>query len=661
MMTTITMIPFETFKRVQKAEIDPNRRLDLLADMCRVNALAAVKQAGSGHLGSSFSAMDIVTRLYYEEMNTFNVGPDHPDRDVYFSSKGHDVPGLYAVLFSLGRLPEAKLFNLRRFGGLDGHPDITCPGVEVNSGSLGMGISKGRGIAWAKQYLGLGGHVYVMTGDGELQEGQNFEAMQSAVQQGVGNLTVIVDHNKVQSDREVTRIVNLHDLETKLAAFGWHVARCDGHDQNALAGVFERFRLLKDIPKILIADTVKGRGVSFMEHPRALQDGNGFYRWHAGAPPEEEFMAAHAEIVARINNRMADQGLEPMALRKAPPPSKPEPCYSLEGEPESKIEKQSSLKVTDEYVSEVYGKTLLVMARQREDLVVLDADLAADCKVRTFELTYPDRFIENGIAEQDMVSMAGGIARQGLLPVVNSFASFLASRANEQIYNNAGEHTKIIYACHYAGLIPAGPGKSHQSLRDISLFGALSNCEILQPCNGEETRMVVDYAVNMARENVMIRLIIGPSPRKVTLPAGYKLEKGKGITLAHGSDALLFAYGPVMIHEAMVASELLSPKGIGLRVVNSPWLNRMDREWMMAQVDPYEHVFVLEDHAPVGGFADFLLNELVSAGGLGARSFVKFAVDGYPACGTPLEVLRFHGLDGASLADRILKSLMETK
>ncbi len=116
-----------------------------------------------------------------------------------------------------------------------------------------------------------------------------------------------------------------------------------------------------------------------------------------------------------------------------------------------------------------------------------------------------------------------------------------------------------------------------------------------------------------------------------------------------------------MIHEAMVASELLSPKGIGLRVVNSPWLNRMDREWMMAQVDPYEHVFVLEDHPPVGGFADFLLNELVSAGGLGARSFVKFAVDGYPACGTPLEVLRFHGLDGASLADRILKSLMETK
>ena len=648
------MIPFEAFERVREAEIDSNRRLDLLAEMCRANALAAVKQAGSGHLGSSFSAMDIVVRLYYEEMNALQLGPDHPDRDVYFSSKGHDVPGLYAVLFSLGRLPEDKLFNLRRFGGLDGHPDIACPGVEVNSGSLGMGISKGRGIAWAKQYLGRGGHVFVMTGDGELQEGQNYEAMQSAVQQGVGNLTVIVDHNKVQSDREVTRIVNLQDLEKKLFAFGWHVARCDGHDQNALARVFERFRHLTDIPKILIADTIKGRGVSFMEHPLALRKGNGFYRWHAGAPPDEEFTAAHSEIMARINRRMADEGLDAIALKEVPPPSKKEFFYTLQGEPESQIENHPPVKVTDEYVSEVYGKSLLDLAGHRDDVIVLDADLAADCKVRTFELTYPDRFIENGIAEQDMVSMAGGLARQGLLPVVNSFASFLASRANEQIYNNAGEQTKIIYACHYAGLIPAGPGKSHQSLRDISLFGALPNCEILQPCNGEETRMIVDYAVNEARENVMIRLIIGPSPRKIMLSEGYRLEKGKGVSLTPGSDAVLFAYGPVMVHEAMTASELLSGKGIGLRVINSPWLNRMDRNWMMEQVDAVDHIFVLEDHAPVGGFADFLLNELVGTGGLGSRSFVKFAVEGYPACGTPAEALRFHGLDGASLADRIL-------
>ena len=151
-----------------------------MADMCRFNCLSAVKKAGSGHLGSSFSAMDIVVFLLYEHLNSARVGFDDPDRDVYFSSKGHDVPGLYAVLNSLGIVPTEKLLRLRRSGGLDGHPNVRAPGIEANSGSLGMGISKGRGIAWAKRQLGRGGRVVVMVGDGELQEGQNFEALQGA-------------------------------------------------------------------------------------------------------------------------------------------------------------------------------------------------------------------------------------------------------------------------------------------------------------------------------------------------------------------------------------------------------------------------------------------------------------------------------------------------
>ena len=653
-MADIRLIPLEEFQRVRATDMDEAARLDLIADMCRANALAAVKQAGSGHLGSSFSAMDIVVRLYYAEMNVAQVGIESPDRDIYFSSKGHDVPGLYAVLYSLGMLPKERFLKLRRFGGLDGHPDIGCPGVEANSGSLGMGISKGRGMAWAKRYRGRSGRVFVMTGDGEMQEGQNFEALQSTVQQGVGNLMIIVDHNKVQSDREVDRIVDLKDLSAKFSAFGWPVARCDGHDQATLADVFEHFGKLGDVPKVLIADTIKGRGVSFMEHPRALEEGDGFYRWHAGAPPDAEFAEAHAEILARINARLAKEGLPAVALEAVPPPPTLEPSYTLEGEPVSTLASQPAFKVSDEYVAAAYGEALMAVAERRDDVVVLDADLAADCRVRDFELSHPERFIENGIAEQDMVSMAGGLARQGLLPVVNSFASFLASRAYEQIYNNASEQTKIVYACHYAGLIPAGPGKSHQSLRDISLFGALPNCEILQPCNAAESRLVLDYAIDEAPENVMIRLVIGPSPRKLTLPAGYRLTRGQGVTLAEGEDALMFAYGPVMLHEALLAAEMLAARGVGLRVVNLPWLNRVDGDWLGELVEPFRHLFVVEDHAPVGGLGDLLLNALVAAGDLGSRAFVKCAVEGYPACGTPYEALRYHRLDGASLASRVL-------
>jgi transketolase len=229
---------------------------------------------------------------------------------------------------------------------------------------------------------------------------------------------------------------------------------------------------------------------------------------------------------------------------------------------------------------------------------------------------------------------------------VNSFASFLASRANEQIYNQASEGTKVIYALHYAGLIPAGPGKSHQSLRDISLLAALPNMTIAQPANSEETRALLRWAVEDAQENVAIRLAIGPSPRRIELQA--EATPGRGSVLHEGSDAVVFAYGPVMLHEALTAAERL---GTRVQVVNLPWLNGVDALWLADVVEPFDEIFVVEDHAPVGGLGDTLRRAL------DGRSITVFGVEGWPACGTPSEALRFHGLDGASLADRIALAL----
>src|SRR4029453_4853899 len=228
--------------------------------------------------------------------------------------------------------------------------------------------------------------------------------------------------------------------------------------------------------------------------------------------------------------------------------------------------------VTDEYVVDAYGEELVRLGAAHEELVVLDADLASDCRIRAFELAYPDRFVECGIAEQDMVSTAAGLARHGLLPVVNSFASFLASRANEQIYNQASERSRVIYALHYAGLIPAGPGKSHQSIRDVSLLAALPDLTIVQPGTGEEAREMLRWAGEQAVESVAIRLAIGPSPRRIELDG--PVEVGRGRTLRAGSDGVLLAYGPVLLHEALLASELLDARGVSLAVVNMPWLNR---------------------------------------------------------------------------------------
>jgi transketolase len=609
----LQLIPRDEFERARDD-------LALLADMCRANALVAVKRAGSGHLGSSFSALDLVVHLLWRELNVARVGWGDPDRDVFFSSKGHDVPGLYAALHALGVIPPERLLKLRRLGGLDGHPDVGVPGIEANSGSLGMGLSKGRGMAWAKRFLGRGGRVVVMTGDGELQEGQNWEAFAAAAHQRIGNLWAIVDRNELQSDKPTEEILALGELESKLRAFGWHVETCDGHDHDAIARAFgDLHGAPEDMPKALIARTIKGHGVSFMEPTEEV------YRWHAGAPEDEHFERAYAELVARIRERLPD--LQVVAVEHG---------EGAVGEP------VSGARVTGEYVADAYGEELLRIVERRSDVVVLDADLASDCRIRPIELERPRRFVENGIAEQDMVSMAAGLAHQGLLPVVNSFASFLASRANEQIYNQTSEATKVIYALHYAGLIPAGPGKSHQSLRDISLLAALPNMTIVQPANSDETAALLRWAVEEAAENVAIRLAIGPSPRRLELHGEPRF--GRGAVLGEGSDAILFAYGPVMLHEALTAAEILES---GLQVVNMPWLNRIDTRWIAELVYPFEEIFVLEDHAPVGGLGDTLRRAL------DGRSLTVFGVEGWPACGTPAEALRFHGLDGASLADRI--------
>jgi transketolase len=637
----IKLVPLAEFQRVRGTKIDKYQKLQLLADMCRANTLATVKRAGSGHLGSSLSSLDIVTLLYNLEMNTVKLGIKNPDRDIYFSSKGHDAPGFYAVLYSLGLLGEEKLINLRRLGGTHGHPDVSLPGIEANSGSLGMGISKAKGMAIAKKINGWGGRVFVMTGDGELQEGQIWESLQTAAHQKIANINVIVDFNKIQTDKPVKNVIDLGDLQKKFEAFGWYVERCDGHSFADLEAALNRFKTVKDRPKALIADTVKGKGISFMEGPESLKKGNGLYQWHSGAPDDDSFEQGYAELTERINAQLANLKMKPLESKII----------------ETREKGRVKLKDVAEKVVTAYGEALVEMAKKRKDIVVMDADLASDCGLRPFEYAFPERFIENGIAEQDMVSAAGGLALQGFLPVVNSFGVFLASRANEQIYTNATERTKIIYVCHYAGVIPAGPGKSHQSLRDISLFNALPNCTTIEPCNAIETRAALEWCVNDAKENCMMRLAISPSPRTIALPEDYEFSCGRGSILKDGKDAVIIGYGPVMLNEALKAAELLEAKGFSLKVIDMPWLNRTDAAWLEKAIGSCPAIYVLENHAPRGGLGDSLLNVIIASRKLRAKSFEKFAIEGYPACGTPAETLKYHQLDGESLAARIAPKL----
>jgi transketolase len=629
------LINKKEFYRIKTIKGEWVKKMQLFADMCRYNTIVAVKKAGSGHLGSSLSAMDITTYLYLNELNVFDVGFESDDRDIYFSSKGHDVPGLYSIFYALGIIPKEKLLGLRRLNGLDGHPEVRQPGIEASTGSLGMGISKGKGMAWAKTYKKKKGHVFVLTGDGEFQEGQIYESLQAAAHQQVGNLTAIMDHNKYQTDMLVKDVNNIEDVVDKVSAFGWHVVKVDGHDYDKLKKTFTELKKIKDKPKMIVADTIKGRGVSFMEKPEVETfAGKTLYKWHSGAPDDESYVKGLAELTGKIKQLTNHLGIEKIDI------------------PKNEAEGKVSGKTQMEFVTEAYGHALCEIAKTNDKLILLDGDLSADCKLRKFEKMYPDRFIENGIAEQDMVSMAGGLARMGLIPVVNTFASFLAARANEQIYNNAGEKTKIIYTCHFSGLIPAGPGKSHQSVRDISLFGSLPNVTIIQPCNGEETKWATEYCVNEAEENCVLRLVIGPSPERIGLPKNYKFKVGVGTELTEGNDAILFGYGPVMLHEALLAADYLNKIGFNLKVINMPWLNKIDKTWLTDVVKDQKKIFVLEDHSAIGGLGDRLLNALNEID-VADKEFKNLGLKEYPECGTPWEVLDYHKLDGKSLAQRI--------
>src|SRR5947207_3068266 len=310
----LSLVPLNVIRRVRGVS-DPIARAAVLADLCRLNTLYMIMNAGSGHIGSSFSSMDLIAWLWTDYLVDAN--SHTPGADIYFSSKGHDAPALYALLIALEKLDFDLVHKLRRFGGLPGHPDVETPFIATNTGSLGMGISKAYGMARAKRFASRTGRIVVMTGDGELQEGQIWESLQPCANEKLSEIVVVVDHNKLQSDSAVSAVSDLGAIEDKFRSFGWEVARADGHDLRKVKDIFAAFDRVTDRPKVLVADTIKGKGVSFME---GLACGDATYHFHAGAPSLKDYLAAVDEITARVNARLSTLKQPAIAMHHAPLP-----------------------------------------------------------------------------------------------------------------------------------------------------------------------------------------------------------------------------------------------------------------------------------------------------------------------------------------------------
>jgi len=622
----LSYVPMPAIEAIRRASADPVERAALLADVCRLNTLYMIMQAGSGHIGSSFSSTDLITWLWTEELTDTNSGA--PGADVYFSSKGHDAPALYALLIALGKLDFELIHRLRRLGGLPGHPDIeTTPFIATNTGSLGMGVSKAYGMARARRFTGRGGRIVLMTGDGELQEGQIWESLQPAANEHLSEIIAVVDHNKLQSDSAVAAVSDLGPLEDKFRAFGWEVRRADGHDFAAIRDAFAHFASVTDRPKVLIADTIKGKGVSFME---GLACGDQTYHFHAGAPSLKDYLSAVGELAARIDARLSRLGQPALAMASAPLPERIAPA-------------------APERLVLAYGDELLQMARMRTDIVVMDGDLLSDCGIEAFKEELPERFIECGIAEQHMVSAAGGMALNGILPVVHSFACFLSTRANEHIYNNATERRKIIYTATLAGVVPGGPGHSHQSVRDISAIGSVPGLTAIEPCSEREARLAIRWAVEDNAASTYLRFVNVPLDLPYSLPASYALQVGRGVTLREGADVALVGYGPLLMTNAWRAADQLAAEGVRVAVINLPWLNRIDDAWVAETLGRFPAVITLDNHYVTLGQGVMVGAALAR---VGARcEFGSIGLTDVPACGNNAEVLAHHGLDVAGIAD----------
>jgi transketolase len=271
-------------KRIKDAE-----QLREIARQLRITTVKMIHRAGSGHTGSSLSCLDLLTCLYFAEMAHYPFDPDWAERDRFVLSKGHAAPALYAVLHKLGYVTRQDVWRLRQLESiLQGHPDSRrCPGVEASTGSLGQGLSIAHGMALALRDRSPTPRVYALLGDGELQEGQVWEAAMSAAHYRTDNLCALVDANGLQIDGVVAEVMSVQPIAAKVSAFGWHAMEVDGHDIEDILGALERAREQKGKPTMIVARTTKGKGVSFAENK---------VEWHGKAPNDQQLAQAIAEL-----------------------------------------------------------------------------------------------------------------------------------------------------------------------------------------------------------------------------------------------------------------------------------------------------------------------------------------------------------------------------
>ena len=603
-------------KEIAKYSLDLN--FHLIAFACRLNILSMIKKAGSGHIGSSFSAIDIVlaTRRFLNR--------EAPREGIFFSSKGHDAPAIYAAGHVLAELEDNSLLTLRRMNGLPGHPETHIPGVPTNTGSLGMGISKAKGFILGARAAGKPDPIVItLLGDGELQEGQIWESMPGAARDKMGSLIAIVDGNKIQSDTWTEKVLPLGNLRSRVSGCGWNYFECNGHDSDEMQTALKE-ALRDDKPTFIYAHTVKASGVPLMSNFAADAS---YFRFHSGAPTDDDYMAASDYLCKILESEPSESDIKALSSNRS----------------HDSLAVDKEVRTRTPSLIQKWNSLLRSECSRNEKIIALDADLTYDTGTYELSRDYPLQYIQCGIAEQDMVSIAGTLALTGNIPIVHSFASFLTTRALEQIFNNTTENTRIIYAGFLSGIVPTGPGHSHQAVIDVGVMGSIPGVKIFEPaCPFELELALKNSLVYEGPSYIRINSIgIVDSPHEMNhLPNLISRHKGKDIAFVTSGVTM------VSLVEKLAITKDIS---IYTRVE----VNRELSEDEIGHLIRYSLVVVLENYTKCRGSFEMIRNKMQDT----SVKVIRIGIDEIPRNGDLDSVLRWHKLDYDSIDEVVTKSL----
>ena len=626
------------------------------ANLMRGYDLVALCAAGSGHAGGTLSIMDITAALYLHVARHDPANAAWPDRDRIVWSAGHKAPSLYLGLAFAGFCPLEDVVTLRKLGSpFQGHPHwLKLPGVEVSTGSLGQGLSLSVGMALAARLDGRQHKIFCLMGDGEQQEGQVWEAAMEAAHYHLDNLIAVIDCNRLQIDGRVDDVMRVEPLADKYASFGWNVMRVDGHDMQALVDTFDKARSVEGKPVVILADTVKGKGVSFMENQAG---------WHGRVPNREELAAALREL------GLADCIPMEQLLDRA---------KSYQAVVDHKLEARmpqfsrnywwnagNTMKAAMEPTRKGLGQSLAANGDD-ERIVCLGLDISGSITISDFHAGKPERaarWFSMGIAEQSATSAAAGLAREGRLPVVGSYATFSAARNLDQIrvsvcYSNLN----VLIVGAHAGVSVGPDGATHQALEDLFAMMGLPNMSVVVPCDIVEARKATTYLLLHHQGPKYIRFAREATPIVTTESTPFVFGKANRIRLRHeaanfvdafetrldaecsddGEDLTIIACGPE-VPEAMRAAWILRQEyGYQARILNIHTLKPIDREAILRAAQETGTIVTAEEHQ-IGALAGRVSSVITESTELYGHPVITAAIgikDRFGDSGAPWELVK---------------------